>query len=76
MPGWAKPLLWPFVVLSAVGLGLSLWVHLGAVAGRRVAPEAFFWMLHMGIFVVWIPAVLVDRKRMATRAERITGRRC
>jgi len=64
VPGWAKPLLWPFIVLSAVGLGLSLWVHLGAVAGRRVAPEAFFWMLHVCIFVVWIPAVLVYIKRV------------
>ena len=26
--------------------------------GRRVAPEACFWILHAGIFLVWIPAVL------------------
>ena len=64
VPGWAQPLLWPFIVLSAVGLGLSLWVHLGAVAGRKVAPEAFFWMLQVCIFVVWIPAVLVSIKRV------------
>jgi len=64
VPEWAKPMLWPFIALSAVGLALSLWVHLGALAGRRVAPEAFFWMLHMGIFVVWIPAVLVGMKRV------------
>jgi hypothetical protein len=36
VPGWAKPQLWPFILLSAIGLGLSLWVHLGAVAGRTV----------------------------------------
>jgi hypothetical protein len=30
--------------------------------GRRVAPEAFFWMLHVGIFVVWFPAVLVAQR--------------
>jgi hypothetical protein len=70
VPGWAKPLLWPSIVLSAIGLVLSLWVHLGAVAGRRVAPEAFFWMLHAGIFVVWIPAVLVSMKRVGS-----TGRK-
>jgi hypothetical protein len=29
--------------------------------GRRVAPEAFFWILHVGIFVVWFPAVLTAR---------------
>jgi hypothetical protein len=30
--------------------------------GRRVAPEAFFWILHIGIFVVWFPAVLVAQR--------------
>lgn len=70
VPAWAKPLLWPFIVLSAVGLGLSLWVHLGALAGRRVAPEAFFWLLHVGIFVVWIPAVLVGMKRVGTASRK------
>ena len=70
VPGWAKPLLWPFIVLSGVGLGLSLWVHMGAVAGRKVAPEAFFWMLHGGIFVVWIPAVLVSIKRVGNSGRK------
>lgn len=65
---WPKPILWACVRLSAVGLVLSLWVHLGAVLGRRVAPDAFFWILHMGIFVVWIPAVLVARKRVGNRS--------
>ena len=67
VPGWAKPVLWPFLVLSGVGLGLSLWVHLGAVAGRRVAPEAFFRMLQVSIFVVSIPAALVSIKRIGNR---------
>jgi len=59
VPDWIRPFLWLFVCFSAIGLFLSLWVHLGAVMGRRVAPGAFFWMLHVGIFVVWFPAVLV-----------------
>jgi hypothetical protein len=56
--------LWLFVVLSAVGLVVSLWVHFGAVMGRRVAPEPFFWILHVGIFVVWFPTVWVAQKRV------------
>ena len=56
--------------LSAIGLGLSLWVHFGAVAGRRVAPEAFFWMLHVGIFVVWFPAVFVATKRVGNAGRK------
>jgi hypothetical protein len=70
LPAWAKPLLWPFIVLSGVGLGLSLWVHLGAVAGRRVAPEAFFSKLNVGIFVVWFPAVFVAIKRVGNNARK------
>lgn len=65
VPLWAKPFLWLFAALSAIGLAVSLWVHLGAVRGQRVAPEAFFWILHMGIFVVWFPAVFVAQRRVS-----------
>jgi len=65
VPNWTKPFLWLFIGIAVVGLVLSLWVHIGAVMGRRVAPEAYFWMLHVGIFVVWIPAVIVSRRLVA-----------
>jgi hypothetical protein len=42
---------------------LSLWVHFAAVSGRRVAPAAFFWILHIGILVVWFPAVMVAQRQ-------------
>ena len=70
IPRWLKMALWPIIALSAVGLMLSLWVHFGAVLGRRVAPAAFFWILHIGIFVVWLPAVLVARNRVGTLNSR------
>ena len=47
---------WIWVWIAAIGLGLSLWVHIGAVMGFTVAPFPLFVMLHVGIFVVWIPA--------------------
>jgi hypothetical protein len=62
VPPWIKPCLPVFIAVSAVGLILSLWVHLGALMGQRVAPEALFWILHIGIFVVWLPAVLVAQR--------------
>ncbi len=62
LPGWSKPLIALCAVLSFVGLLLSLWVHVGALFGRKVAPEYFFWMLHAGIFVVFFPAVWVAQK--------------
>jgi hypothetical protein len=64
VPEWLQPFLWVFIGLSAVGFLLSLWVHFGAVAGRRVAPAPFFWILHMGIFVVWFPAVMVAQRQV------------
>ena len=64
VPPWLKPFLWVFIALAAVGLVVSVWVHLGAVMGRRVAPEAAFWILHMGIFAVWFPAVFVAKQRV------------
>jgi hypothetical protein len=52
---------WIFVWIAAIGLALSLWVHIGAVMGLVVAPPALFGILHVGIFVVWLPTVLVAR---------------
>lgn len=68
-PAWSKPFLWIFIGISAVGLALSLLVHLAAVVGYRVAPQAFFWILHVGIFAVWLPAVFVG-SRIAGSADR------
>ena len=59
--GWSVLLLRVFIGISTLGLSLSIWVHLEAFMGRRVAPEALLWLLHIGIFVVWAPAVLVAR---------------
>jgi hypothetical protein len=64
VPNWLKPLVWIFVAVSAVGLVLSLWIHIGSVMGRRVAPAQYFWILHVGIFVVWFPALLLARRRV------------
>lgn len=47
--------------IAAIGLALSLWVHIGAVMGLVVAPQALFFMLHIGIFVVWVPTVITAR---------------
>src|SRR5260370_15823108 len=62
VPEWIRPFLCLFVLLSAIGLVVSLWVHIGALMGRRVAPEAFLCMLSVAIFVVWLPAVLVAQR--------------
>jgi hypothetical protein len=66
LPNWLKPLVGFFAFLSLIGLLLSIWVHVGALFGRRVAPEYFFFFLHAGIFVVFFPAILVAQKRVGS----------
>ena len=60
IPEWLRPFIWVFVWLSAIGLLVSLWVHIEALTGRGV--PAALWVLHIGIFVVWFPAVLVAQR--------------
>lgn len=70
VPAWANPLLWPLIMLSALGLVLSLWVHIGAIAGRKVVAEPMFAILHVGAIALWIPAVLVAKKRVGATQGR------
>ena len=49
--------------LAVTGWILGLTVHILSLASIDVTEKIpFVWMLHIGIFVVWIPAVLVLRK--------------
>ena len=48
-------LLYPFVFLSALGLVLSITAHVAALLGFNVPPAAMG--LHIGILIVWFPAV-------------------
>ena len=66
LPAWSKPLLWPLIVMSLAGLILSLWVHLGALAGRKVAPEILFFGLHIGAIAIWLPAIFISKERIGS----------
>ena len=59
-PSWLKPFIWIFISLAALGLLLSLWVHINALLGHVVIPDKYFFALHAGVFVVFIPAVLAQ----------------
>jgi len=64
-----KSLLYPFMVLAAIGLLLSLGVHLMALAGLPIPGGSIVWGLHIGIFIVWVPTVLVSQ-RMTRQTSR------
>lgn len=57
-----KPLIGFFAALAAVGLALSILSHLAALLGQPGPLGDYSWVLHVGIFVVWIPAVLVSQR--------------
>lgn len=52
-------LLFPFILLAAAGLFLSVAVHIAAILSVQVPGGNTVWGLHIGIFVVWLPTVLV-----------------
>jgi hypothetical protein len=52
-----RTLLYPIMLLAGIGLALSISAHCAALLGFSL-PENV-WLLHVGIFVVWFPAVLV-----------------
>jgi hypothetical protein len=51
-----------FIPLAAVGFGLSVVVHLMALFGRPSPLGGMWWVLHVGMFVVFIPALLVQQR--------------
>jgi hypothetical protein len=57
-----KILLRPFMYLAALGLALSVMVHVLSLLGISFLLGDFSWVLHVGIFIVWLPAVLVANR--------------
>ena len=56
------PILIPFLLLAVLGLILSIVSHVAAIAGAPQPLGEEAWALHIGIFVVWIPAVIVANR--------------
>jgi hypothetical protein len=57
-----KIILTPFMYLAALGLALSVMVHVSTLLGISSLLGDISWVLHMGIFIVWFPAVLVANR--------------
>jgi hypothetical protein len=52
----------PFIVLAAIGLLLSIVAHGCALLGLPQPLGGAAWGLHIGIFVVWIPTLIVSNR--------------
>lgn len=57
-----KILLLPLIAYAAAGLLLSLTVHLLSFVGLQPGGTALFFGLHVGIFPLWLPVVLIAMK--------------
>ncbi len=55
-------LLLPLMIYAACGLALSLAVHVLSFFGIAPGGETLFTALHIGIFPLWVPAVLIMRQ--------------
>jgi uncharacterized protein DUF3592 len=64
LPRWLKALISTFTFLALIGLLLSIWVHISALFGHQPSPA--FWGLHVGVFIVFFPAIFVAQKRLGT----------
>jgi hypothetical protein len=53
---------YPFLIFSAVGLVLSVISHVCGLRGTAGPFGDQTWLLHIGIFVVWLPAVLAVQR--------------
>jgi hypothetical protein len=62
-------LLLPLMVYAACGLAVSLLVHLLSFFGIQFGGTALFAALHVGIFPLWIPVVLISM-RMSSSVNR------
>lgn len=66
-----QALLTPLIALAALGLLASLTVHVSSLAGLTNPLGSAAWVLHGGVFVVWLPTVMVAQRVMkhATQAN-------
>jgi hypothetical protein len=55
-------LLLPLMAYAAAGLALSMTAHLLSYAGIQLGGNGLFIALHVGIFPLWIPVVLIAMK--------------
>jgi hypothetical protein len=54
----------PLIALAAAGLVASLIVHLCALLGVQNPFGQAAWALHVGIFVIWLPAIIATNTRI------------
>jgi hypothetical protein len=57
------------MVIAFFGFALSLGAHIGAILGREPLLGEGVWLLHVGMFVVWIPPFFIVLRRLKLPAD-------
>jgi len=58
------------MLIAAVGFVLSLTAHIASMSGKSIPSAMHVMSLHVGIFIVWLPAVLVVTKMTGSANRR------
>jgi len=62
-PPWLARLpILPFLILAAVGFVLSVIVHCLSIFGVNPPGGDIVFFLHVGIFIIWLPAVMLNQR--------------
>jgi hypothetical protein len=64
---WVKIFAYPLMAVAAAGFAMSLYVHISSLLGSVSVSQNWFEMLHVGIFVVFGPGVLLLPKSDSRR---------
>src|SRR4051794_12094019 len=58
-----KILAYPLMMIAGLGFLLSLSAHVLALFGISPSGGGLVWGLHVGIFVVWLPVVYINKQK-------------
>src|SRR5262245_41237387 len=61
-----RTLTYPLMLIAGTGFVLSAVTHVMSLLGQPLPGGSLVWVLHVGIFVVWFPAILLNRTKLET----------
>jgi len=53
-----------FLLFAGLGFLLSLTAHVLALLGKPCPGGGLVWLLHLGVFAVWVPTLILSRRKL------------
>ena len=70
IPAIYRPWLQPLMYLALAGFLMSLGINIACVLGKQVPSDMPFFLMHVGIFVVFFPAIFAAQKMVGNTRRR------